>query len=141
MEFTGSERLPLLFIGKYEKPRCFKNIKSLPVQYYFNKKSWMTSQIWNDWLQKWDLKLSRQGQRKILLFVDNCPAHPKEHVPLKNIKLEYFPPNTTSKTQPMDQGIIANLKQKYRKKLIQRLLTEIDVKVNEKEKTFKNLTY
>jgi hypothetical protein len=112
----GSERLPLLIIGKFAKPRCFKNVKKLPVEYYANKRSWMTSSIWNDWLLKWDSKLTRQGRRKILLLVDNCAAHPKEHIPLTNIRIEYFPPNTTSKTQPMDQGIIANLKVKFRKK-------------------------
>nr|XP_037270481.1 tigger transposable element-derived protein 4-like [Rhipicephalus microplus] len=36
---TGIERLPLLVIGKAAKPRCFKNIKQLPVDYRFNKKA------------------------------------------------------------------------------------------------------
>ena len=29
----GSEKLPLLVIGKSKKPRCFKNVRSLPVNY------------------------------------------------------------------------------------------------------------
>ena len=33
----GSEKLPLLVIGKSKKPRCFANVKSLPTQYEANK--------------------------------------------------------------------------------------------------------
>ncbi|XP_050064726.1 tigger transposable element-derived protein 4-like [Aphis gossypii] len=51
-------------------------------------------------------------KRNVLLFVDNCPAHPKE-ITLTNIKLVFFPPNATSKLQPLDQGVIKVLKQKY----------------------------
>ena len=40
---TGTEKLCPLFIHKYENPRVLKNISknSLPVNYYWNKKSWM----------------------------------------------------------------------------------------------------
>lgn len=43
VNMDGSEKLRLLFIGKSAKPRCFKNVKSLPVTYRNNKKSWMTT--------------------------------------------------------------------------------------------------
>ena len=38
---TGNEKLPALFIHKYENLRVLKNInkKTLPVDYYWNKKS------------------------------------------------------------------------------------------------------
>ena len=44
---TGTEKLRLLFIHKYENPRVLKNISknSLPVNYYWNKKSWMQVSI------------------------------------------------------------------------------------------------
>lgn len=41
---SGTEKLPLLVIGKSANPRCFKN-KKLPVAYMSNKKSWMTGKI------------------------------------------------------------------------------------------------
>jgi hypothetical protein len=37
---SGSEKLPLLVIGRSAKPRCFKNA-NVPVQYEANKKAWM----------------------------------------------------------------------------------------------------
>ncbi|XP_052074066.1 tigger transposable element-derived protein 4-like [Mytilus californianus] len=113
---SGSEKVEILVIGKSVNPRCFKNVKTLPTQYEANKKAWMTSEIFTNWLIKLDKKFLRQ-QRKVAMIVDNCPAHP--HVKgLKNIKLVFLPPNTTSKTQPCDQGIIQNLKVHYRKRVL-----------------------
>lgn len=39
---TGLCKKKLLVIGKANKPRCFKNIHSLPVTCESNTKSWMT---------------------------------------------------------------------------------------------------
>ena len=46
---TG-EKLKPLVIGKAENPRCFKNTdkSKLPVTWKFNRKSWMTREIFND---------------------------------------------------------------------------------------------
>jgi hypothetical protein len=60
--------------------------------------------------------------RKILLFVDHIPAHPKDVRNVKNVQVEFFPANTTSVLQPMDQGIIKALKQKFPRSFLLRLL-------------------
>lgn len=109
----------LIFLGKFQKPRCFKNVKTLPVEYCGNKKAWMTSAIFENYLKSWDSELIKQ-KRKILLIVDNCPAHPD--VKLRNIKLHFFPPNATSVLQPMDQGVIRSLKQFYRKQMLLKIM-------------------
>ncbi len=72
---TGSEKLPLLLIGRSANPRCFKNVKSLPVEYISNKKAWMTAAIFEEWLKKYDNKFAKQ-KRKVAFIVDNCTAHP-----------------------------------------------------------------
>lgn len=105
----GSEKLRLLVIGKAKNPRCFKNVRSLPVKYDAQSRAWMTGIRFIDWLKALDDHFQIKC-RRIILFIDNCPAHPKG-VELKNIKLVYLPPNSTSKLQPMDQGIIKVLKQ------------------------------
>lgn len=46
----GSEKLPLLVIGKSKTQRCFKHTKTLPVRYEANKKSWMTKEIFTRYL-------------------------------------------------------------------------------------------
>ena len=51
-----------------------------------------------------DCKFEMQG-RKVVMIVNNCPAYP-EVSGLKTINLQFLPPNNTSYTQPMDQGVI-----------------------------------
>lgn len=109
---TGTEKLCPLFIHKYENPRPLKNInkKTLPVDYYWNQKSWMQVSIWNEYLKKLDSQMRRQD-RNILLLVDNAPTHALyETTRLTNITIEHLPPNTTSHLQPCDQGIINSFK-------------------------------
>lgn len=85
----GSEKLPLFMIGKSANPRCFKNVKSIPVEYKSNKKAWMTGELFEDWLLKLD-KTYRKQNRKIILFIDNCSAH--NSIPLMdNVEVIFFP--------------------------------------------------
>ncbi|GFO43401.1 phosphoinositide phospholipase c [Plakobranchus ocellatus] len=64
-------------------------------------------------------------KRKVLLTLDNCTAHPKV-TNLKAVELLFLPPNTTSKSQPCDMGIINNVKCHYRGTLLKRLIDYID---------------
>ncbi|XP_054724765.1 tigger transposable element-derived protein 4-like [Uloborus diversus] len=114
----------LLVIGKAKKPRCFKNInpKTLSVQWYFNRKAWMTQNIMIEWLTALDDKMCKTN-RKILLFLDNCRAHP-QNLKLKAVKLVFFPPNATSVLQPLDQGIIQNFKVGYRKLFLRHVISQ-----------------
>lgn len=116
----GTEKLPLLIIGKALKPRCFKNIRTLPAEYTANSKAWMTREIFKQWLIKLDRKFEL-AHRSVLLVVDNCSAHVVD-VDLKAIKLSFLPPNTTAALQPMDQGVIKNLKCFYRRHMLERLV-------------------
>ncbi|KAJ0173757.1 hypothetical protein K1T71_010906 [Dendrolimus kikuchii] len=108
----------LMVIGKSKNPRCFKNIKKFPVTYKANKSAWMTSQLFEEEVRKWDVELK---VRKILLLVGNSPAHPFISN-LQNIDLAFLPPNTTSLLQPIDQSVIKSLKGHYRRKLLMELV-------------------
>ena len=127
---SGTDTKKLFVIGKSKNPRCFKNITSLPVDYRANKNAWMTSDLFIEWLVEWDRSLQLK-KRKILLLVDNCPAHPTPPS-LKSIKLMFLPPNTTSIIQPLDQGIIKCLKQLYRKSLCESILSKLESNPAEK---------
>ncbi len=111
-------------IGKSRKPRCFKNIKCFPTQYTSNKTAWMTSEIFKEWLTKWDKDLIRKN-KKAVLFIDNCSAHSVFPL-LTSLRLEFLPPVTTSKLQPMDAGIIKNFKLKYRSAVVENLNQKLD---------------
>lgn len=54
----GTEKATFLIIEKIKNPRCFKGIKSLKTNYDFNKKKWMTSDIFDKWLLDIDIKIS-----------------------------------------------------------------------------------
>ena len=120
----GSDKRKLMIIGKSKQPRCMKNVQSLPVTYESNANSWMTSHIYESWLRDFDRDMKLQD-RKILLLVDNCPAHPQV-ADLTNIRLEFLPPNTTSILQPMDMGIISCLKKVYRRQMCGKLIASFD---------------
>lgn len=121
---TGTYKLKPLVIGKYKKPRCFKNVENLPTDYTSNTKAWMTCDVFNNWLRSLDKEIKKK-KRKILIFVDNCTAH-GDIPPLTNIKIKYLPANTTSKLQPLDQGIIQSFKMHYRKEVVRRYLADIE---------------
>ena len=118
--------MPLLVIGKSANPRCFKNIKKLPLPYESNEKARMTVAIFETWVKKVDSQM-RKSNRNIALMLDNCTAHPKVQG-LTNIKLIYFPPNTTARTQPLDAGVIHCLKSHYRKNLTKMRLVAFEEK-------------
>ncbi|XP_030607758.1 tigger transposable element-derived protein 4-like isoform X1 [Archocentrus centrarchus] len=116
----GSEKLPLLVIGKSKKPHDFKGVRHLPVKYKANRNAWMNGEIFESWVKSLDHNMGLQN-RRICLVVDNCPAHPQIEG-LKHIELIFLPSNTPSLTQPMDGGVIRNLKFHYRHILANRRL-------------------
>ncbi|XP_054717478.1 tigger transposable element-derived protein 4-like [Uloborus diversus] len=121
---TGTEKLRPLIIGKSSKPRCFKNVKVLPVTYKANSKSWMTSGIWEETIKSFDAKF-HSVNRKVVFVIDNCAAH-TDVKGLKAIELMFLPPNATSVLQPLDQGVILSFKTNYRKRLVRNSIAEID---------------
>lgn len=122
----GSEKLPPFVIGKAARPRAFnkKTGEQLGFRYRNNAKAWMTSHLYQDWIQEWDRDLQGRG-RKILLLQDNFSGH---IVPdnLRNIRVENFEPNLTAHVQPKDQGIIRCFKAHYRARFIQRAVDRYD---------------
>jgi hypothetical protein len=85
----------------------------------------MTCEIFREFLASLDRRMASKN-RKILLFVDHCPAHPKDVRNCKNVQVEFFAANTTSMLQPMDQGMIKALKQKFRRSSVLRLLQRLN---------------
>ena len=121
---ANGEKLPMFIIGKSKSPRCFKNLEQLPCRHRGQKKSWMDSDLFEEWVRELDRKFEQQN-RKVVLIIDNCPAHPAIGG-LKAIQLCFLSPNTTAVTQPMDQGVIHSLKVKYRSRLIKLVIKAID---------------
>ncbi|XP_005089664.2 tigger transposable element-derived protein 6 [Aplysia californica] len=121
---TGTEKLPLLTIGKSVNPRCLRNVRTRPTLCQWNRKAWMTSTIFEGWVKQLDRKFQLLG-RSIALIIDNCPAH--QVIPdLRAITLVFLPPNTTRDLQPCDQGIIQSLKVHYRRRVLRQVIARVD---------------
>lgn len=115
---TGSIKLPLLLIGESVRPTCFRgvSISDISVTNHHQKNGWANSQLFLDWFQNvftqfMQEKLTATGQEpKTILLLNNCPAHPHANLLVyadKKVTAIYLPPNVTSFTQLMDQGMLS----------------------------------
>ncbi|KAJ8252268.1 hypothetical protein COCON_G00215800 [Conger conger] len=117
---AGTERQPLLVIGNTKHPRCFPgDLQSLPVSYASASKALMTSQLFQQWLQRWDRSL-RSTERRVCLLVNDGPAHPST-VPLSNIQLWFLPSRSAQVIQPMAVGVSRVWKAHFRSRLYARI--------------------
>jgi hypothetical protein len=96
----------------------------------------MTQVSFLEWLKGFDAQMAR---RNVLLIKDNCSAHIPlmqlaSVVTLRNTTVFYLPPNTTSKIQPCDAGIIRSLKAYYRRRFNRLLIQRLQDKVADPEK-------
>eukprot|EP00171_Calliarthron_tuberculosum_P003120 IDg3120t1 len=126
----GSGKFPMMIIGRARRPRCFqkKTGQDLGFDYWHNSKAWMTSVLFYGWLERFDNFIGQTPGRKVALLLDNCSAHGKPGTlpVLNNVEIIFLPPNTTSKVQPMDAGVIACVKMRYRRFQISRALDSED---------------
>ncbi|CAI5481736.1 unnamed protein product [Closterium sp. Yama58-4] len=96
-------------------------------------------QIFSQWVDILDANMTEKG-RRIVLLVDNASSHKVvkiegaiegylqgfKYVDVGNVRVIYLPPNCTSHVQPLDQGVISTLKLRYRKLLVEWLITEFE---------------
>ena len=106
---TG-EKLKPLVIGNAARPRAFKqNIvipDNLPVTSKHNKKAWMTTAVFEDWLNQLNETMKKK-KRRIILFVDSATSHVVSKK-LSNAHVKFLPPHLMLELQPLDQGIISS---------------------------------
>ena len=115
---SGSDRVPVWIIGKYKSPRALKNVNvsTMGGEWRWNSKAWMNTAIMCEWLQAFYTRIGRT--REILLTMDNFSAHISAlelTPPPPNIRIAWLPKNSTSRFQPLDQGIIQSFKAQYRR--------------------------
>ena len=64
---AAGEKLRMFVIDKSMKPRCFKNVKSLPYRYRSQEKSWMKSFRFDEWVKELDKKFKMKIAKLFLL--------------------------------------------------------------------------
>ena len=116
------EKLKMTVIRRSVCPYSFRSKEDiLPIHYCYNQKGWTTAIEFEAYLS-WLNKVIAQDCH-VLLSIDNVPGHPD--IQLSNIKLEFLPPNKTSKLQALDAGIIAGVKALYKKYTLNNILLNI----------------
>uniref|UniRef100_A0A8C5PXM0 HTH CENPB-type domain-containing protein n=1 Tax=Leptobrachium leishanense TaxID=445787 RepID=A0A8C5PXM0_9ANUR len=131
---SGDFKIKPLLVYHSENPRAFKKCKvqksRLNVMWRSNTKAWVTRTFFVEWMNEVfgptvkKYLLEKHLPLKVLLIMDNAPAHPPglEDDLLEEfefIKVKFLPPNTTPILQPMDQQVISNFKKLYTKALFQ----------------------
>lgn len=72
-------------------------------------------------------KVGQMYDRQMALDFDNCPSDPKDiNQKLKMLQFFYFPPNTTSKLQRMDQEVIKRFKVHYRNRITRKVIIALE---------------
>jgi len=115
---TGDFQGELFIIHTAQMPRCLKGFV-LPVEWNANDSAWMTGQLFQGWIRKFNTLIGRiKPGRKVVLLLDNVSSHlivlnmPADE--RCNLIVIFFPANTTSELQPQDAGIIAAWKANYK---------------------------
>ena len=81
--------------------------------------------------------ISNLNNRKLLLIKDKYVTHSLEHVgggeiiwfstlQVSNMTIAFVAPNVTSVVQPLNQGIIASFKVRFKRKLLEGVLSQFD---------------
>lgn len=98
--------------------------------YRHNKKAWMTTELFAEWLKSIDRRMENLGKQKVILLLDNFFGHKaskmKDLPQLRRTQILYLPANTTSKFQPMAAGIIRNFKLYYHKRFNRYILQRLE---------------
>ena len=93
-------------------------------------------QVFETWVRAVNTRMASQ-RKQILILMDNASSHAIPSIAtekihgldspkLSHVLIVFLPPNTTSKVQPLDAGIIAAFKQHYRAHLLRWYLNEYE---------------
>ncbi|XP_068790004.1 tigger transposable element-derived protein 3-like [Struthio camelus] len=115
----GSEKAALLAVGQSASPRCLRgvNLEHMPWTYRASSLARMTAPLFAEWLQEFNEEMRRKG-KSVVLLLHKHDAHP--YLELSNVRMVFVPPATTL-AQPLDRGIIRDLKGHYRRRMLTRL--------------------
>jgi len=132
---SGTLKLPLVLIGKDAKLCGFKSLTVRPVVYKSQKNTWLTASLFEEWFkeqfvpQVQSFLKNMELPPKAVLFMDNRDGH-LENLWHDEIRVEFFPPNISLLIQPMDVGVLQNLKTLYRISVMSFFIDQFNIGTN-----------
>ena len=127
----GSHIVPVSYIGAAAKPNCFLDSRfaALMDQYWSQSNGWMDNKGFAHWINEWYKRVQENSEGPWLLLMDNCGGH-ELTIQLDRVRIEFLPPRSTAKHQPLDLGLIASAKIRYRSKLLSAILDVLELRRN-----------
>jgi len=101
-------------IGKAAQPVCFRGNSDLPERYYSQRKGWMDSTVYAEWLTDLSDDGAMLTNKRGFLVMDNASGHDASAKKAR-FDIDWLPPNTTARSQPCDQGVINATETTYRR--------------------------
>ena len=123
--------LPVSYIRTAARPNCFNDSRfaSCKKQYWSQSKGWMDSKGFDHWIHSWYEEVKKLSPGPWLLLMDNCGGH-ELTISLEGVRIEFLPPRSTTKHQPLDLGLIGCAKIRYRSKLLSATLDILELRRN-----------
>ena len=129
---TGSHKLPVTMIGKAVQPMCFAGEgNECPLPFFSQKSAWTDASVFKPWFDEVFVSAVRARTRhQVYLIMDNLSCHGSIANP--QVTIIELPPNTTAVFRPLNAGIIATLKIRYKKRLLHQVVSNLDVLLSSK---------
>ncbi|KAM9894859.1 hypothetical protein OXX79_008441 [Metschnikowia pulcherrima] len=128
---NGSDKFRPWFIGKQDHYECFGEnnamLDPLDCHYSGREKALMDVDLMESWLGAFNHYVKQKGRKVILLMSNHSSRKRAVRImaaakKLDSVKVQFLPPNTTSKLQPLNQGIICKFKSGYAKRWLRFLI-------------------
>jgi hypothetical protein len=121
----GTVKIPVVIVGKAARPTCVAHM-TWPTPYRHQNKAWVDKAICWDWFDSVFVPSVRAvTSEAVLLVLDNAPGH-FDAFERDGIRVTFLPPNCTSWRQPMDLGVIAALKKRYKYLLLRDVIKFVE---------------
>lgn len=125
---TGTDKLPAWVITSEKKPISLdvSNPETFGAAWKSSESMLMTSGLMQEWLLYFYSHIG--NKRSVILLLDNVHHHKeglKSSPPPSNIRIQWLPPGTTKRYQPLDQGINRVLKNHYRQLWLKRVFQNL----------------
>jgi len=123
---TGTHKVPVTMIGKAAQPMCFQGESNAsPLPHLSQKSAWTDASAFKRWFEEVFVPaVQARTAHHFYLIMDNLGCHSSISHP--QVTIIELPPNTTALYQPLDAGIIVLRKNRYKKRLLYRVVCNLD---------------
>jgi len=123
---TRSHKLLRTLIGKAANPMCFNGAQNrCRLPYSSQPSAWTDGHVFKRWFfEVFVPGLRTQTASQWFLILDNLSFHSEIGHP--QVTIIQLPPNTMERYQPLDKGIIAETKRRYKTRYLGRVAANLD---------------